>query len=51
VEWESGEAVVTPLKTMGSADLRSTVTANGVALFPTGNQLYQSGLKVDTFLW
>jgi len=51
VEWESGEAVVTPLKTLGSADLRSTVTANAVALFPTGNQLFQAGLKVDTFLW
>ncbi|QDT45623.1 Molybdopterin molybdenumtransferase [Gimesia alba] len=51
VEWEAGEAIVTPLKTMGSADLRSTVTANAVALFPTGNQLYQSGLQVDTFLW
>ncbi|MCA9016146.1 MAG: molybdopterin molybdotransferase MoeA [Planctomycetaceae bacterium] len=51
VEWEAGAAVVTPLKTLGSADLRSTVTANAVALFPTGNQLYQSGLKVDTFLW
>ncbi|WP_339734492.1 gephyrin-like molybdotransferase Glp [uncultured Gimesia sp.] len=51
VEWKSGEAVVTPLKTLGSADLRSTVTANAVALFPTGNQLYQAGLQVDTFLW
>lgn len=51
VEWQSGETVVTPLKTMGSADLRSTVTANGVALFPTGNQLYQAGLKIETFLW
>ncbi|WP_299461133.1 gephyrin-like molybdotransferase Glp [uncultured Gimesia sp.] len=51
VEWESGEAVVTPLKTLGSADLRSTVSANAVALFPEGNQLFQAGLKVDTFLW
>lgn len=51
VEWESGEAVATPLRTMGSADLRSTVTANAVALFPTGNQLYQAGFKVDAFLW
>ena len=51
VEWESGEAVVTPLKTLGSADLRSTVTANAVALFPGGNQLFKAGLKVDTFLW
>ncbi|MFK7777575.1 MAG: molybdopterin molybdotransferase MoeA [Gimesia sp.] len=51
LEWESGEAVVTPLKTLGSADLRSTVTANSVALFPTGNQLFEAGLKVDTFLW
>ena len=51
VEWESGEAVVTPLMTMGSADLRSTVAANAVALFPSGNQLFQEGLKVETFLW
>ena len=51
VEWKNGEAVVTPLKTLGSADLRSTVTANAVALFPTGNQQFEAGLKVDTFLW
>ncbi|WP_298859789.1 gephyrin-like molybdotransferase Glp [uncultured Gimesia sp.] len=51
VEWESNEAVVTPLKTLGSADLRSTVAANAVALFPSGNQLFQTGLKVETFLW
>lgn len=51
VEWEGGEALVSPLKTLGSADLRSTVSANAVALFPTGNQLYQAGLLVDTFLW
>lgn len=51
LEWIAGEAVVSPLKTMGSADLHSTVKANSVALFPTGNQLYQTGLKVDVFLW
>ena len=51
VEWENGEAVVTPLKTLGSADLRSTVSANAVALFPIGNPLFQAGCKVDTFLW
>lgn len=51
VEWDNGEATVTPLKTLGSADLRSTVTANSVALFPTGNQLFEAGFKVDTFLW
>ncbi|MCA9004303.1 MAG: molybdopterin molybdotransferase MoeA [Planctomycetaceae bacterium] len=51
LEWETGEAVVSPLITMGSADLNSTVKANSVALFPTGNQHYQAGLKVDVFLW
>ncbi|QDT94898.1 molybdopterin molybdotransferase MoeA [Gimesia aquarii] len=51
VEWKDGEAIVSPLKTLGSADLRSTVNANAVALFPAGNQLYQAGDKVDTFLW
>lgn len=51
LEWEAGEAVVSPLITMGSADLNSTVKANSVALFPTGNQHYQAGLKVDVFLW
>lgn len=51
VKWEAGEAIVSPLKTMGSADLHSTVQANAVALFPTGNQHYQAGLKVDVFLW
>ncbi|WP_278466153.1 gephyrin-like molybdotransferase Glp [Gimesia maris] len=51
LEWEAGESTVSPLITMGSADLNSTVKANAVALFPTGNQHYQAGLKVDVFLW
>ncbi|QDT94210.1 molybdopterin molybdotransferase MoeA [Gimesia algae] len=51
LEWEAGEAVVSPLKTMGSADLHSTVQANSVALFSTGNQHYQAGLNIDVFLW
>ena len=40
-----------PLKSMGSADLHAAVAANAVALFSTGNQLYQSGFLIDTFLW
>ena len=51
VEWSEGEASVTPLKSMGSADLHATVAANAVAQFSTGNQLYQSGFLIDTFLW
>lgn len=51
VEWKDGETLISPLKTLGSADLRSTVSANAVALFPTGNQLYEAGSMVDTFLW
>lgn len=51
VEWRDGSAVVTPLKSMGSADLHATVAANAVALFPTGDQCYEAGQSVDTFLW
>lgn len=51
IDWSEGEATVTPLQSMGSADLHATVAANGIALFATGNQLYQRGLPIDTFLW
>lgn len=51
VDWVDGVATVTPLKSMGSADLHATVAANAIALFATGNQLYEAGTSIDTFLW
>ena len=48
----SGEgAVVRPVAWQGSADLRSTVEANAMILFPAGDQDYAAGDTVEVFCW
>ncbi len=36
---------------MGSADLRATVKANGMAVFPTGDHTYKAGTWIDVIPW
>jgi len=42
---------VTPLGWKGSADLRSTVAANAMTLFPPGDKDYAAGDVVDVYAW
>jgi len=51
--WESTDsgALVEPVRWMGSADLSSTVEANGMALFPDGDRMYVAGTMLDVYLW
>jgi molybdopterin molybdotransferase len=50
--WEmvGTEAVVTPVKWIGSADLIATVEANALALFAEGDRMYGAGTLVDVIL-
>lgn len=43
--------LVTPLDWKGSADLRSTVDANGMTLFPAGERSYAAGEIVSVYPW
>ncbi len=36
---------------MGSSDLRATVDANGMAVFPTGETTYKAGTWIDVIPW
>ena len=45
------ERTVTPVRWQGSFDLRGTVEANGMVLFPEGNRTYAAGALVDVFTW
>ncbi|MCH7987986.1 MAG: molybdopterin molybdotransferase MoeA, partial [Planctomycetes bacterium] len=45
------EAIVTPVPWHGSSDLRATVDANGMILFPPGERAYDCGEAVDVFVW
>ncbi|MFQ5731404.1 MAG: gephyrin-like molybdotransferase Glp [Planctomycetaceae bacterium] len=47
---ESGP-VVRPVNWQGSADLRSTVETNGLALFPPGDRNLNAGERVDVLWW
>jgi molybdopterin molybdotransferase len=51
--WEMAEtgSVVEPVRWVGSADLRATVEANAMALFPEGERMYPAGTVLDVFLW
>jgi molybdopterin molybdotransferase len=48
---EAAEAIVTPMPWHGSSDLRATVDANGMILFPAGEKTYSSGEPIEFFLW
>jgi molybdopterin molybdotransferase len=47
---ESGPVVQT-VRWQGSADLRATVEANAMILFPPGEREYRQGETVDVILW
>ena len=47
---ESGPAV-TPVLWQGSADLRATIEANAMALFPAGQGTYAAGGMIDVIAW
>jgi molybdopterin molybdotransferase len=49
--WDGRKAVVTPLDWKGSADLRSTVDANAMTLFPAGERSYAAGEQVSVYPW
>ncbi|MCA9068519.1 MAG: hypothetical protein KDA84_06335, partial [Planctomycetaceae bacterium] len=36
---------------MGSADLRATLDANAMAIFPAGNTTYNAGTLLDVIPW
>jgi molybdopterin molybdotransferase len=42
---------VTPVDWKGSSDLRSTVNANAMTLFPPGERSYAAGEMVDVYPW
>lgn len=46
-----GQARVQLIPWMGSADLRATVKANAMAVFPTGNATYPAGTLLDVIPW
>ena len=48
----SGDGVIVrPVAWQGSADLRSTVEANAMILFPAGDKDYAAGDTVEVFCW
>jgi len=49
LEWTDGGPVVKPVRWQGSADLRATVEANALALFPAGESVYEPGDSIDVF--
>lgn len=42
---------VAPVHWHGSSDLRATVEANSMALFPTGDQVFSVGATIDVIPW
>ena len=51
LEWRSDGPIVTAVPWVGSSDLRATVAANSMALFPIGNQTYQAGSAIEVIAW
>jgi len=51
LEWRSDGPAVTAVPWVGSSDLRATVAANSMALFPIGDQAYDAGSVVDVIAW
>lgn len=46
-----GIVQATPTFWKGSADLRSTIDANGVIVFPPGERTYRAGARVEVIPW
>ena len=51
LEWNESGPAATPVKWHGSSDLRATVEANAMVLFPAGDRTFQPGEIVEIFRW
>jgi molybdopterin molybdotransferase len=51
LEWTERGPVVAPVAWHGSSDLRATVAANAMALFPAGDFVWSLGNVVEVFPW
>lgn len=51
LEWTTEGARVTPVGWKGSSDIRSTVEADAMVLFPPGERTYQAGDEVAVYPW
>lgn len=51
LEWRSDGPIVTAVPWVGSSDLRATVAANAMALFPVGDRTYEAGCVVEVIAW
>lgn len=49
--WESDGPTVRVVDWLGSADLRATVDANALAVFPAGDRLFAAGEVLDVIPW
>ena len=50
-EHDEEGTVATPVSWQGSSDLRSTVDANAMILFPAGDRDFQAGDTIEVFPW
>ncbi len=51
LDWTPTGPTVAPIRWHGSADLRATVEANSMALFPAGDQVFSVGATIDVIPW
>ncbi len=51
LEWRADGPTVTAVPWVGSSDLRATVAANSMALFPMGDQTYEAGSTIEVIAW
>ncbi len=51
LEWRADGPIVTAVPWVGSSDLRATVAANSMALFPIGDQTYAAGSMIEVIAW
>ena len=51
LEWHDDGPTVTAVPWVGSSDLRATVAANSMALFPVGDQTYAAGRIIEVIVW
>lgn len=51
LDWQATGPVVRAVDWVGSADLRATVDANAMLLFPAGEHSYAAGDSIEVFPW
>lgn len=51
LEWLADGPTVTAVPWVGSSDLRATVAANAMALFPIGDRTYPVGSAIEVIAW